>query len=97
MRGTMMDFPLTLQHIFERGTRLFPEREVVTGGSAGVHRYTYGDLAERVHRLANGFRELGLQPGDRVATFSWNHHRHLELYFAVPMLGSVLHTLNIRL
>jgi fatty-acyl-CoA synthase len=97
MRGTMMDFPLTLQQVFERGTRLFPEREIVTGGSAGVHRYTYGDMARRVHRVADGLRQLGLQPGDRVATFSWNHYRHLELYFAVPMMGSVLHTLNIRL
>jgi fatty-acyl-CoA synthase len=97
MRGTMMDFPLTLQMVFERGTRLFPDREIVTGGSGGVHRYTYRDFSQRVHRVANGLKALGLQPGDRVATFGWNHYRHLELYFAVPMLGSVLHTLNIRL
>ncbi|MDQ3809306.1 MAG: long-chain fatty acid--CoA ligase [Chloroflexota bacterium] len=97
MRGTMMDFPLTLQLIFDRATRLFPDRELVTGGSAGVHRYTYRDFGERVHRLADALRGLGLQPGDRVGTFAWNTYRHLELYFAVPMLGSVLHTLNIRL
>ncbi|HYW89217.1 MAG TPA: long-chain fatty acid--CoA ligase [Chloroflexota bacterium] len=97
MRGTMMDFPLTLQMVFERGTRLFPDREIVTGGSGGVHRYTYRDFSRRVHQVANGLKALGLQPGDRVATFGWNHYRHLELYFAVPMLGSVLHTLNIRL
>src|SRR5262249_23567430 len=63
----------------------------------GSHRYTYGDFRQRVHRLANALKDLGLKPGDRVATFGWNHYRHLELYFAVPMLGSVLHTLNIRL
>jgi fatty-acyl-CoA synthase len=97
MRGTMMDFPLTLQHIFERGTRLFPERELVTGGTQGVHRYTYRDFGKRVHRLANAMTDLGLRPGERVGTFAWNHHRHLELYFGVPMIGSVLHTLNIRL
>src|SRR5215472_597915 len=97
MRGTMMDFPRTLQMVFERGTRLFPDREIVTGGSGGVHRYTYRDFSQRVHQVANGLKALGLQPGDRVATFGWNHYRHLELYFAVPMLGSVLHTLNIRL
>src|SRR6266540_2873277 len=97
MRGTMMDFPLTLQHIFERGTRLFPEREIVTGGLQGEHRYTYRDFGERVQHLANALKGLGLQPGERVATFGWNHYRHLELYFGVPMLGSVLHTLNIRL
>jgi fatty-acyl-CoA synthase len=97
MRGTMMDFPLTLQHIFERGTRLFADREIVTGGAPGIHRYTYRDFGVRVHQLANALTDLGLKPGERVATFSWNHHRHLELYFGVPMLGSVLHTLNIRL
>ena len=97
MLGTMMDFPLTLQHIFERGTRLFPDREIVTGGLGERHRYSYREFGQRVHRLASGLRSFGLQPGERVATFSWNHYRHLELYFAVPMQGAVLHTLNIRL
>src|SRR5919201_2496987 len=97
MRGTMMDFPLTLQHILERGTRLFPDREIVTGGLGPQHRYTYGQFGQRVHRLASGLKRLGLQPGERVGTFGWNHYRHLELYFAVPMQGAVLHTLNIRL
>jgi fatty-acyl-CoA synthase len=97
MRGTMMDFPLTLQHIFERGTRLFPDREIVTGGLGPQHRYTYGQCGQRVHRLASALKRLGLQPGERVGTFGWNHYRHLELYFAVPMQGAVLHTLNIRL
>jgi fatty-acyl-CoA synthase len=97
MRGTMMDFPLTLQHIFERGVRLFPDREIVTGGLGPQHRYTYRDFGQRVHRMASALQRFGLQPGERVATFSWNHYRHLELYFAVPMQGAVLHTLNIRL
>jgi fatty-acyl-CoA synthase len=98
MLGTMMDFPLTLQHVFDRGTRLFPDREIVTGGLGPRHRYTYRDMAQRVHRLASALKDhLGLQPGERVATFGWNHYRHLELYFAVPMQGAVLHTLNIRL
>jgi fatty-acyl-CoA synthase len=97
MLGTMMDFPLTLQHVFDRGTRLFPDREIVTGGMGERHRYTYRDLGQRVHRLASAFKKLGLQPGERVGTFSWNHYRHLEMYFAVPMQGAVLHTLNIRL
>src|SRR5947209_15331575 len=97
MRGTMMDSPLTLQLIFERGTRLFPDREIVTGGVTGGHRYTYAEFGARVHRLANALKDMGLKPGDRVGTYAWNHYRHLELYFAVPMLGGVLHTLNIRL
>src|SRR5262249_8071887 len=97
MLGTMMDFPLTLQHVFDRGTRLFPDREIVTGGLGARHRYTYKDFGKRVHRLASAFKKLGLKPGDRVGTFGWNHFRHLEMSFAVPMQGAVLHTLNIRL
>jgi fatty-acyl-CoA synthase len=97
MLGTMMDFPLTLQHVFDRGTRLFPDREIVTGGLGEQHRYTYRDLGQRVHRLASALKTLGLKPGERVGTFGWNHYRHLEMYFAVPMQGAVLHTLNIRL
>ena len=97
MLGTMMEFPLTLQHVFERGTRLYPEREIVTGGLNGTHRYTYGEMRQRVHRMASALQRLGLKPGERVGTFGWNHYRHLELYFAVPMQGAVLHTLNIRL
>jgi acyl-CoA synthetase (AMP-forming)/AMP-acid ligase II len=98
MRGTMMDFPLTMHHVFERGTRLFPEQEIVTGGGAGVaHRYTYRDFDQRTRQVASGLLDLGLRRGDRVATFGWNHYRHLELYFGVPLIGSVLHTLNIRL
>jgi fatty-acyl-CoA synthase len=92
-----MDFPLTLQLVFDRGTRLFADRELVTGGLTGQHRYTYAEFGQRVHRLANALKDLGLQPGDRVGTFGWNHYRHLELYFAAPLQGAVLHTLNIRL
>ena len=97
MLGTMMDFPLTLQHVFERGTRLFPNREIVTGGLGPKHRYTYRDFGGRVRRVASALQKLGVGPGDRVGSFGWNHYRHLELYFAVPMQGAVLHTLNIRL
>src|ERR1700730_12124227 len=97
MHGTMMDFPLTLQHIFERGTRLFPDREIVSGGTGGVHRYTYREFGERVHRLAHALKDLGRHRATRVGTFAWNPSCHLELYFAVPMIGAVLHTLNIRL
>src|SRR5581483_1061689 len=55
------------------------------------------DFAARVRQLASALQRLGVQPSDRVGTFGWNHYRHLELYFAVPMQGAVLHTLNIRL
>src|SRR5262249_27004283 len=66
-------------------------------GDGSVGRSSYGELEGRVHRLMNALRGLGIRPGDRVATCAWNHHRHLELYFAVPCLGAVLHTINFRL
>jgi fatty-acyl-CoA synthase len=92
-----MDFPLTLRHIFERGVALFPEQEIVTGGSQGHHRYTYRDLGARVRQMAGALTAMGVMPGDRVATCAWNTYRHLELYFAVPLIGAVLHTVNFRL
>ena len=65
--------------------------------TAACTGWNYGELERRVHRLMNVLTRLGVKPGDRVATFAWNHHRHLELYFAVPAIGAVLHTINIRL
>ncbi len=93
----MQNYPLTLHHIFWRLEKLFGPKEVVTSRENSVHRYTYADLARRVYRLANALHGLGVRPGDRVGTLAWNNYRHLELYYAVPMLGAVLHTLNMRL
>src|SRR5437870_1996093 len=97
MRSTMPDFPLTLQHFLWRSTTLFPRKEIVTRREGGRHRYTYADFGRRVAQLAHALRELGIAPGDRVGTLAWNNYRHLELYFAVPCSGAVLHTLNPRL
>src|SRR5258708_21772202 len=97
IKGRMQDYPLTLHHIFWRLERLFGDKEVVTKRETGVHRYTYADLVRRVYRLANALHRLGVRPGDRVGTLAWNNYRHLELYYAVPLLGAVLHTLNMRL
>jgi len=97
MRSTMPDFPLTLQHFLWRATTLFPKKEIVTRRDQGAHRYSYADFGARVAQLAHGLRELGVSPGDRVGTFAWNNFRHLELYFAIPCAGAVLHTLNLRL
>ncbi|MBI3991650.1 MAG: long-chain fatty acid--CoA ligase [Candidatus Lambdaproteobacteria bacterium] len=97
MQGLMMHTPLTLTWILRRGLRMFPDKEVVSRFPDGVHRCTFAELYARVERLANALRALGVKPGDRVATLAWNHHRHMELYYAVPALGAVLHTLNIRL
>jgi fatty-acyl-CoA synthase len=97
MRGLMMSYPLTLHTILERSYRLFPRKEVVTRVGDGVTRSTYADVYGRVHRLAGALEAIGIGVGDRVATFAWNHQRHLEVYFAAPCMGAVLHTINFRL
>ncbi|MBV8303475.1 MAG: AMP-binding protein, partial [Acidimicrobiia bacterium] len=97
MRGLMQDYPLALPHIFHRAERLFPAKEVVTATATGTQRMTYGRWAERTRRVAGVLGQLGISGDGRVGTFAWNTGRHLELYFAAPCSGRVLHTLNIRL
>ena len=97
MHGLMMDYPLTLNHILERSAKLFPNKEIASKMPDGMHRYSYADFHTRVHAVAQGLERLGVRPGDRVGTLCWNSSRHLELYFAVPCYGAVLHTLNLRL
>ena len=97
MKGLMQDYPLTVQHMLWRIERLFDKKEIVSKREDGVHRYRYTDLARRARQLANVLTRLGVKPGDRVATLAWNNYRHLELYYAIPCMGAVLHTLNLRL
>ena len=97
MQGLMSSYPLTLTHVFQRAERLFPEKPVVTSQPGGIDRTTYGEWAERTRRLAGALDTLGISDDGRVGTFAWNTARHLELYFAAPCSGRVLHTLNIRL
>jgi fatty-acyl-CoA synthase len=98
MRGLMMDEPLILSGLFERSRRVFARKTLATRmPGQPLFRYSYADFAERVERLAGGLAALGVQPGDRVGTFAWNTHHHLEAYWAVPMMGAVLHTVNFRL
>jgi fatty-acyl-CoA synthase len=92
-----MNYPLLVPRILERARDLFPEKEIVTRTGEGTHRYTYRDLAQRVARLSNVLSSLDVGVGDRVGTFAWNTHRHLETYFAAPSMGAVVHTINIRL
>jgi fatty-acyl-CoA synthase len=94
----MDDYQLTLPYVLERAGKQFPKNEIATRNPDGSYfRYTYGDLHGRTHQLSNALTRLGVKRGDRVATLCWNHHRHLELYLAVPTMGAVLHTLNLRL
>jgi fatty-acyl-CoA synthase len=97
MQGLMMDYALTLTSLLDRARRLFPKKEIVTKAGPTLERYTYEQMAQRVNRLANALEKIGVQRGDRVATFAWNNARHLELYWAVPCMGAVLHPLNLRL
>jgi fatty-acyl-CoA synthase len=97
MRSTMMDIPLTITSIMRYGTSVFGDREVVTCTGDGTRRQTYAAAGRRAAQLANALRRLGIGPGQRVGTFMWNNAEHLEAYLAVPSMGAVLHTLNIRL
>ena len=93
----MQDRPLTLDAFVERAERLSPRKEIVTATVGGVDRTTHAEWADRTRRLATVLDTLGVSADGRVATFAWNTGRHLELYFAAPCSGRVLHTLNIRL
>jgi fatty-acyl-CoA synthase len=95
--STMQDFPLTITHLFRHGRRVHADSEVATYTGSGLRRATYAEVADRADRLAAALTRLGIRAGDRVGTFCWNNQHHLEAYLAVPCMGAVLHTLNIRL
>ena len=97
MLSTMMDVPLTVAALMRYGTSAYADREVVTCTSAGSRRQSYGVTGARVARLANALRSLGVDADQRVATLMWNNAEHLEAYLAIPSMGAVLHTLNLRL
>jgi fatty-acyl-CoA synthase len=91
------DYQLTLRHLLDRMRTVSGHKQVVTLGQGGTRSATYAEVGDRVDRLCKALEELGIERGDRVATFMWNSQEHLELYMAVPCMGGVLHTLNIRL
>jgi fatty-acyl-CoA synthase len=94
----MMDFPLTITSIMRYGTTVFGDKEVVTcAGGEPARRRTYAEVGERAARLANALTALGVDGDQRVGTFMWNNAEHLEAYLAIPSMGAVLHTLNLRL
>ncbi|WP_433136451.1 long-chain fatty acid--CoA ligase [Actinomadura nitritigenes] len=96
--STMQDFPLSVAAILRHGRRVYGRSECVTWtGGAEPRRATFAQVADNAERLAAALQRLGVRQGGRVATFCWNDQEHLEAYFAVPAMGAVLHTLNIRL
>jgi len=97
MLGLMQDRPLALPHVFHRAEQYFGHKTIVTAGTTQESSTTVSEWAARVRRLATVLDTLDVSADGRVGTFAWNTARHLELYFAVPCTGRVLHTLNIRL
>jgi fatty-acyl-CoA synthase len=93
----MSDFPLTVTSLFKHGARVYGDSEVVTWMGDSSRRATYTEVAQRVEKLAAALKRLGIEQGERVATFCWNTQEHQEAYLAVPAMGAVLHALNIRL
>ena len=87
-------FPLLIKNILRTPLTYYPDREIVYRDKM---KYTYVQLNQRVQRLANALEALGVKQGDTVAVMDWDSHRYLECSFAVPMMGAVLHTINIRL
>ncbi|MUV86073.1 long-chain-fatty-acid--CoA ligase [Natronomonas sp. CBA1123] len=84
----------TLRPFLWRAANLYPDKEIVSRTHEGIERYTYSEYDDRTAQLANALEAHGIEEGDRVATFCWNHHRHFETYFAVPTIGAQLHTIN---
>ena len=98
MHSTMMDVPLSLNHLLERAGTIFKGNEIVSRlPDKSLRRHCYGEIYRRTRALAAALQGLGLQKGERVATLAWNHHAHLECYFGIPACGGVMHTLNLRL
>jgi len=93
----MQNVPLLISRILDYGSTVYADSEVVTWTPEGPRRSSYGELGRDCRRLANALRRLGVDGDQRVATFMWNNEEHLELYLAVPSMGAVLHTINIRL
>src|SRR3981081_1737075 len=97
MRSTMQDFPLTTTSILRRGRDLFGSSQLVSFEGDSSRRADFSAVSERAERLASALGRLGIREGDRVGTLSWNNQEHQEAYLAVPSMGAVLHTLNLRL
>ena len=97
MKSTMQDAPLLISDILRHGQQVHGDSSVITVEAGGYRTATFAEVAERAEKLAAALTRLGVEQGDRVGTFCWNNQGHLEAYLAIPCMGAVLHTLNIRL
>ena len=97
MLSTMQDTPLSIARLVRYGTTVHGDSEVVTWTGESGRRTSYAELGRQAAQLAHALRDLGISGDERVATFMWNNAEHLAVYLAVPAMGAVLHTLNIRL
>src|SRR5690349_20738054 len=97
MLSTMQDTPLTIGRLVRHGTGMYSASQVVTWTGAEARRETYGEVGKHAAQLAHALRALGVTGDQRVGTFMWNNAEHLQAYLAVPAMGAVLHTLNLRL
>jgi fatty-acyl-CoA synthase len=95
--STMQEFPLTISAVLRHGRTVYGDAECVTWTENGPRRATYATIADNAGRAAGALARLGVKSGDRVGTFMWNSQEHMEVYLAVPSMGAVVHTLNIRL
>ena len=96
--GRMMERPLLISSIIDYAASVHAHVPVISRDAEGrMHRYAYGEAAKRIAKLAHALNDLGVRPGDRVATFAWNGYRHFELYYAVSGIGAICHTVNPRL
>ncbi len=93
----MQRTPLLMSTLLENGARVAPKNEIVSATGSGTKRLSYSEVRGRAHQLAHALKAVGVQQGDRVGTFLWNDHRHLECYHAICSMGAVMHTINIRL
>jgi len=97
MRSTMQEAPLLIRDIVRHGQWMYADKEVFTATPTGMVSATFADVAQRAERLAAALSALGVGRDDRVATLMWNNQAHMEVYLAVPCMGAILHTLNVRL
>jgi fatty-acyl-CoA synthase len=97
MQSTMQDAPLLIRDILRHGQQVHGDSSVITVEEGGSRRATFNEVTIRAEKLAAALTRLGIAEGDRVGTFCWNNQSHLEAYLAIPAMGAVLHTLNIRL